>query len=217
METLIHPTLWFMTLCLTLVRKSLTLKYYAKKILYFLRQQNILRALKTFLEQPAELQSALEGEAPALGPSEGFAVSTNTFPSPGAVLVDRYCNPLADVTLDSISAQLDEITDKVRRMLRVRNPSHPSLRLAEGGLRGDTVPVNSLLLADCVFLCVNSGQPCVVEDLELQRQLVFSLNSVLYEQLQYKGNEFDYYNPLNSYIHQVGPLDSPGSSAGLRF
>jgi len=40
-------------------------------------------------------------------------------------------------------------------------------------------------------------------DLELQRQVVSALNSVLYEQLQFKGNEFDYYNPLNSYIHQV--------------
>ncbi|KAM4615728.1 F-box only protein 21 isoform 2-T2 [Polymixia lowei] len=137
-------------------RKSLTLKYYAKKILYFLRQQNILRSLKTFLEQPPEQQSALEG----------------------AVLVDQYCNPLADVTLDSISAQLDEITDKVKKMLRIKNPSHPSLRIAQG---------------DCF----------VVEDFELQRQVVGALNSVLYEQLQYKGNEFDYYNPLNSYIHQV--------------
>lgn len=45
------------------IRKSLTLKYYAKKILYFLRQQNILKSLKTFLEQPADQQSALEGEA----------------------------------------------------------------------------------------------------------------------------------------------------------
>lgn len=44
-------------------RKSLTLKYYAKKILYFLRQQNILRSLKTFMEQPADQQSSLEGEA----------------------------------------------------------------------------------------------------------------------------------------------------------
>eukprot|EP00064_Thunnus_orientalis_P003025 superscaffoldBa00000239_g3033 len=137
-------------------RKSLTLKYYAKKILYFLRQQNILRSLKTFLEQPVEQQSALEG----------------------AVLVDQYCNPLADVTLDSISAQLDEITEKVKKMLRIKNPSHPSLRIAQG---------------DCF----------VVEDFELQRQVVCALNSVLYEQLQYKGNEFDYYNPLNSYIHQV--------------
>ncbi|CAG08150.1 unnamed protein product, partial [Tetraodon nigroviridis] len=42
-------------------RKNLTLKYYAKKILYFLRQQNILRSLKSFLERPAEQQSALEG------------------------------------------------------------------------------------------------------------------------------------------------------------
>nr|XP_019954553.1 PREDICTED: F-box only protein 21 isoform X1 [Paralichthys olivaceus] len=137
-------------------RKSLTLKYYAKKILYFLRQQNILRSLKTFLEQPVEQQSALEG----------------------AVLVDQYCNPLADVTLESISAQVDEIAEKVKKMLRIKNPSHPSLRLAQG---------------DCL----------VVEDFDLQRQVVSALNAVLYEQLQYKGNEFDYYNPLNSYIHQV--------------
>ncbi|XP_059192283.1 F-box only protein 21 isoform X2 [Centropristis striata] len=137
-------------------RKSLTLKYYAKKILYFLRQQNILRSLKTFLEQPVEQQSALEG----------------------AILVDQYCNPLADVTLNSISAQLDEIAEKVKKMLRIKNPSHPSLRIAQG---------------DCF----------VVEDFELQRQVMCALNSVLYEQLQYKGNEFDYYNPLNSYIHQV--------------
>ncbi|TWW60217.1 F-box only protein 21 [Takifugu flavidus] len=137
-------------------RKNLTLKYYAKKILYFLRQQNILKSLKSFLEQPAEQQSPLEG----------------------AVLVDRYCNPLADVTLSSISAQLDEIAEKVKKMLKTKNPSHPSLRVTQG---------------DCL----------VVEDFELQRQVMCSLNSVLYEQLQYKGNECDYYNPLNSYIHQV--------------
>ncbi|KAF7205583.1 F-box only protein 21 isoform X2 [Nothobranchius furzeri] len=136
-------------------RKSLTLKYYARKILYFLRQQNILRSLKTFLEQPAEQQSALEG----------------------AVLVDQYCNPLADVTLDGVSVQLDEIIEKAKKMLRIKNPSHPSLRIANGDH--------------------------VIEDFELQRQVLFALNSVLYEQLQYKGNECDYYNPLNSYIHQV--------------
>lgn len=56
------------------------------------------------------------------------------FSSLGAVLVDQYCNPLADVTLDSISAQLDEITEKVKKMLRIKNPSHPSLRIAQGQL-----------------------------------------------------------------------------------
>lgn len=53
---------------------------------------------------------------------------------PGAVLVDQYCNPLADVTLNSISAQLDEIAEKVKKMLRIKNPSHPSLRIAQGEL-----------------------------------------------------------------------------------
>ncbi|CAL1615748.1 unnamed protein product [Knipowitschia caucasica] len=137
-------------------RKSLTLKYYARKILYFLRQQNILKSLKIFLEQPEEQQSALKG----------------------AVLVDQYCNPLAEVTTEGISAQLDEIVDKVKKTLRLKNASHPSLRCAQ----------------DHRF---------AVEDTELQRQLLWALNSVLYEQLQFQGNEFDYYNPLNSYIHQV--------------
>ncbi|XP_043967786.1 F-box only protein 21 isoform X2 [Gambusia affinis] len=136
-------------------RKSLTLKYYAKKILYFLRQQNILRNLKTFLAQPAEQQSALEG----------------------AVLVDQYCNPLADITLESISQQMDDVEEKAKKMLRIKNPSHPSLRV--------------------------TNSDCMTEDFELQRQVLWALNAVLYEQLQYKGNECDYYNPLNSYIHQV--------------
>lgn len=53
----------YLSSSLPVLRKSLTLKYYAKKILYFLRQQNILRRFKTFLEQPVEQQSALGGEA----------------------------------------------------------------------------------------------------------------------------------------------------------
>ncbi|XP_024909181.1 F-box only protein 21 [Cynoglossus semilaevis] len=136
--------------------KSLTLKYYAKKILYFLRQQKVQRRLKMFLELPAEQQSALEG----------------------AVMVDQYCNPLADVTLDSILAQVNEVAEKVKKVLRVKNSSHPTLHITEG---------------DCF----------VIEDSNLQRQVLCVLNTVLYDHLQYKGNELDYYNPLNSYIHQV--------------
>lgn len=52
--------------------------------------------------------------------------------SVGAVLVDRYCNPLADITLSSISAQLDEIAEKVKKMLRLKNPSHPTLHVTQG-------------------------------------------------------------------------------------
>ncbi|RXM92667.1 F-box only protein 21 [Acipenser ruthenus] len=128
-------------------------KYYAKKILYFLRQQNVLKSLKGFLVRSPDQHSPLEG----------------------AVLIDQYCNPLAEISLESISAQLEEITAKIKKTLQMRNPTHPSLRVADEDL----------------------------EDLVLQRQVVCALNSVLYEQLQYKGNESDYYNPLNSYLHQV--------------
>jgi len=44
-------------------RKGLTWKYYAKKILYFLRQQNILKNLKEYLQRPTDQQSFLEGKS----------------------------------------------------------------------------------------------------------------------------------------------------------
>lgn len=43
----------------------------------------------------------------------------------------------------------------------------------------------------------------MIPEVELQRQVLDAMNCVLYEQLKYKGNEMDYYNSLNSYIHQV--------------
>ncbi|XP_031447949.1 F-box only protein 21 isoform X2 [Phasianus colchicus] len=136
-------------------RKGLTWKYYAKKILYFLRQQNILKNLKEYLQRPADQQSFLEG----------------------AVLIDQYCNPLSDICLKSVQAQVDEITDKVRKVLRTKNPRHPSVASKAGEI--------------------------LIPEVELQRQVLDAMNCVLYEQLKYKGNELDYYNSLNSYIHQV--------------
>ncbi|XP_050780100.1 F-box only protein 21 isoform X3 [Gopherus flavomarginatus] len=137
-------------------RKCLTWKYYAKKILYFLRQQNILKNLKAYLEQPGDQLSFLEG----------------------AVLIDQYCNPLSDICLTSVQVQVDDITDKVRKVLRTKNPRHPSL-------------------------APKAGEVLIVSDVEFQRQVLDAMNCVLYEQLKYKGNEMDYYNSLNSFIHQV--------------
>ncbi|NXR13532.1 FBX21 protein, partial [Semnornis frantzii] len=95
----------------------------------------------------------------------------------GAVLIDQYCNPLSDICLRSVQAQVDDITDKVRKVLRAKNPRHPSLASKAGEV--------------------------LVPEVELQRQVLDAMNCVLYEQLKYKGNELDYYNSLNSYIHQV--------------
>ncbi|XP_015268917.1 PREDICTED: F-box only protein 21 isoform X1 [Gekko japonicus] len=138
-------------------RKGLTWKYYAKKILYFLRQQNILKKLKAYLQRPADEQSFLEG----------------------AVLIDQYCNPLSDICLETVQAQIDDIAAKVRKFLKSKNPRHPSVTS-------------------------KAGEVCrEVSEVELQRQVLDAMNYVLYEQLKYKGNEVDYYNSLNSYIRQV--------------
>ncbi|XP_043825539.1 F-box only protein 21 [Dromiciops gliroides] len=136
-------------------RKALTWKYYAKKILYFLRQQKILKNLKAFLQRPEDHESFLEG----------------------AVLIDQYCNPLADICLKDIQSQVESITDQVRKILRGKNCRHPSLAFKAGGT--------------------------MITEGELQSQVLEAINYVLYDQLKYRGNRMDYYNALNLYIHQV--------------
>uniref|UniRef100_UPI00398F5992 F-box only protein 21 isoform X2 n=1 Tax=Pristiophorus japonicus TaxID=55135 RepID=UPI00398F5992 len=137
-------------------RKYLTWKYYARKILCFLRQQDIMETLKEFLSSPPEQQKLIEG----------------------VVLIDQYCNPLADTSLENVLLQLNSITEEVKKVLRLTKSSHPSITAERDGE---------------VF----------IDDLELQQQVLDVMNCVLYKQLKFRGDEDDYYNPMNSYIHQV--------------
>ncbi|XP_021778689.1 F-box only protein 21 isoform X3 [Papio anubis] len=137
-------------------RKALTWKYYAKKILYYLRQQKILNNLKAFLQQPDDYESYLEG----------------------AVYIDQYCNPLSDISLKDIQAQIDSIVELVCKTLRGINSRHPSLAF-------------------------KAGESSMIMEIELQSQVLDAMNYVLYDQLKFKGNRMDYYNALNLYMHQV--------------
>ncbi|XP_075034618.1 F-box only protein 21 isoform X2 [Mixophyes fleayi] len=96
----------------------------------------------------------------------------------GAVLIDQYCNPLEVVSLDNIQAQLEGIVGKVKSHLSVKNSRHPSL-------------------------VIQAGEIFRLEDIDLQGQVLDALNHVLYAEMKFKGNLADFYNPLNSYIHQV--------------
>ncbi|XP_070131530.1 F-box only protein 21 isoform X10 [Equus przewalskii] len=137
-------------------RKALTWKYYAKKILYYLRQQKILNNLKAFLQQPDDYESYLEG----------------------AIYIDQYCNPLSDISLKDIQAQIDSIVELVCKTLRGINSRHPSLAF-------------------------KAGESSMIMEIELQSQVLDAMNYVLYDQLKFKGNRMDYYNALNLYMHQV--------------
>ncbi|KAM5192516.1 F-box only protein 21 [Mantella aurantiaca] len=131
-------------------------KYCAKKILYFMRQESTMSKFKEFLQRPAEQQDILEG----------------------AVLIDQYCNPLVDVSLANIQAQIEDILGKVKGYLTTKNSRHPSL-------------------------CLHAGRMSLLEDVGLQGQALDALNHVLFVDMKFKGNEGDFYNPLNSYMHQV--------------
>uniref|UniRef100_A0A2R8ML76 Hemimethylated DNA-binding domain-containing protein n=1 Tax=Callithrix jacchus TaxID=9483 RepID=A0A2R8ML76_CALJA len=137
-------------------RKALTWKYYAKKILYYLRQQKILNNLKAFLQQPDDYESYLES----------------------AVYIDQYCNPLSDISLKDIQAQIDSIVELVCKTLRGINCRHHSLGF-------------------------KAGESSMIMEIELQSQVLDAMNYVLYDQLKFKGNRVDYYNALNLYMHQV--------------
>ncbi|XP_053557660.1 F-box only protein 21 [Bombina bombina] len=96
----------------------------------------------------------------------------------GAVLIDQYCNPLEDVCLGTIQTEIEGILMKVKTFLCVKNTRHPSLSL-------------------------QPGETSYIEDLEVQEQALDALNHILFDELKFKGNVADFYNPLNSYIHKV--------------
>ncbi|XP_041058245.1 F-box only protein 21 [Carcharodon carcharias] len=137
-------------------RKYLTWKYYSRKILCFLRQQDIMEKLKEFLKTPSEHQKLIEG----------------------VVLIDQYCNPLADTSLENVLLELNYITEEVKKVLHLKHSSHPSIT-------------------------AERDSEVFIDDLGQQQQALEAMNCVLYKQLKFKGNEDDYYNPMNSYIHQV--------------
>uniref|UniRef100_A0A4W3HTS1 F-box protein 21 n=1 Tax=Callorhinchus milii TaxID=7868 RepID=A0A4W3HTS1_CALMI len=137
-------------------RKYLTSKYYTRKILYYIRQKDIMEKLKEFLSNPPDMQRLIEG----------------------AVLIDQYLDPLAETSLESILRELNDITEEVKRVLRLTNSSHPSIAADRDG---DTF----------------------IDSLDLQRQALVAMNSVLYKQLKFSGNEDNYLKPVNFYIHQV--------------
>uniref|UniRef100_UPI0035902BF6 F-box only protein 21 isoform X2 n=1 Tax=Myxine glutinosa TaxID=7769 RepID=UPI0035902BF6 len=135
--------------------RCLTTQYYARKALIFLQQKQIMAELQEFLRRPEKEQSLVEG----------------------AVLIARYCNPMEDVRLTHVQAQISEIADKVRHLLYKMNPTHPACNAGKGGKQ--------------------------MHNIALQGQVLDALNKLLYQHLRFTGNEEDYYNPLNSYLHQV--------------
>lgn len=77
-----------------------TMQYYANKVLRFIRQLHLSTVWKDYMALPSERQ-VLEI---------------------GAVLVAQWCQPNIEVTLDDISAKLDNIAEEVKQALKISYP-----------------------------------------------------------------------------------------------
>lgn len=82
---------------------NLTYRYYARKVLRFLRQEYLTKEWETYINLPPEEQ-ILER---------------------GAVFIAQWCQPTVDVSLANISKQLDVIAGSVREVLRDMHSDHP--------------------------------------------------------------------------------------------
>ncbi|XP_046622269.1 F-box only protein 21-like isoform X2 [Neodiprion virginianus] len=84
-------------------RSNLTHKYYAYKVIRYLRQNCLREEWQAYINLPAKDQ-ILER---------------------GAVLVAQWSQPELRISYSSISATLDRIAEQVKEYLREQNPSHP--------------------------------------------------------------------------------------------
>lgn len=63
---------------------------------------------------------------------ENRRLLTNSCSCSGAVYIDQYCNPLSEISLKDIHAQIDSIVELVCKTLRGINSRHPSLAFKAG-------------------------------------------------------------------------------------
>lgn len=85
------------------VCSNLTQKYYAEKVMRYVRQQHLKEKWQDFL---------------ALDPKDQLLEK-------GAVLVAQWCQPMVEVTYRDIGAQLDNIAVEVKRKLFMEHNNHP--------------------------------------------------------------------------------------------
>ncbi|XP_077996459.1 F-box only protein 21-like [Glandiceps talaboti] len=95
----------------------------------------------------------------------------------GAILLAQWCQTSLDIKEENIHRQIDHLAELVLVAIGNRYPDHP--------------------------LC-NKHVPCQVELKAIQtKEVIQCLNTVLFFQEGYSGNEQDYYDKLNSYIDKV--------------
>ncbi|XP_045606616.1 F-box only protein 21 [Procambarus clarkii] len=141
--------------------ENMTEKYYALKVMSHVHQGICIREWEEFMARPPAQQSL----------------------ETGAILMARWFQPHADVSVKQVTSQIDDIAKECLKELRVNHSDHPMLSAA--------------LILPSQILQESKWSP------ERCRQLFKCINHVLFTQMKMTGNSEDYYNLKNSLINEV--------------
>jgi len=153
---------------------NLTSKYYAYKCISHVKHQILKPKILSYLET----DTALSYES-------------------ALVFVAQWSQPALDLSTNSISKQLDKLAIDTLSNLLEQNPSHPIFTK----IRTDQKDMSTVCLTKLPDLPSNLQQN--MWSSHETRQILASVNHVLYSVEGFTGNSEDYYNPNNSYINKT--------------
>ncbi|XP_042855383.1 F-box only protein 21-like isoform X2 [Penaeus japonicus] len=140
---------------------NMTNKYYALRVMSHVHQGACRREWEEFVARSSADQSL----------------------EVGAILMARWFQPHADISIKQMTSVIDDIAEQCRDQLRINHPDHPAL---------------------CVPL--TSPGEVLTESRwshEKTMQLFKCINHILYYKMKMTGNSEDYYNLKNSLINEV--------------
>ncbi|XP_063586746.1 F-box only protein 21-like [Penaeus indicus] len=140
---------------------NMTNKYYALRVMSHVHQGACRREWEEFVARPSAEQSL----------------------EVGAILMARWFQPHADISIKQMTNVIDDIAEQCREQLRINHPDHPALSVPL------TPPGEVLTESRWSY--------------EKTMQLFKCINHILYYQMKMTGNSEDYYNLKNSLINEV--------------
>lgn len=114
---------------------NLTVKYYAQRVLRYIRHECLQITWKTFLSLPPSLQ-ILER---------------------GAILLAQWCQPTERISEEAVTSQLEYLTQLIKNELQIRYPKHPVIQMEM--VKTDVALEHSLWEpAECrsILSCINA-------------------------------------------------------------
>jgi len=164
----------------------LHLKFYARKLLYFVRSHGLQKFWSDFKDKEPN------------NPSDGNYLE-------GLVHFAQWFQSDEAIDLEMVEADVENIALKALENLHLKRPTHSIFNLDKTGPDcRSKKPIHSChLMAPFLFQDAKPTQDCNWYSWREAEHLFDALNVTFYDQFEFRGNSSNYYKPSNSYIDKV--------------